>query len=969
MDESEELIQEFLIESGENLSRLDQEFVELEKSPSDRELLSSIFRTIHTIKGTCGFLGFSTLEAITHRAENILSELREGRRLLTPALTTLLLETVDVVKGILAHIEANGAEGSEEYEPLRARLQVAADETQAAAAPAAPEAASPPAPEPAKPAAPPAAPPAAAKAPRAAHEKPPKLAVGADVPMILPPPPAIPERAAEGAAAAQPPAAAETKPPEAKPAAAAETKPAAAAPAAPPQPPAAPPAPAQQAAAAPAPPQQAPAPAQQAPAPREPEPATAVARATLAESTIRVDISVLDSLMNLVGELVLARNQIIQFTTTQRDVAFTATSQRLNLITTELQAHIMKTRMQPIGVVWNKLPRVVRDLGQSFGKQIELQMEGAHTELDKTIIEAIKDPLTHIVRNSCDHGIGTPEERAAAGKPPKGTLALHAYHEGGQVIIEITDDGRGIDAQRLKEKAIQNGVLTPERADRLSEHELVNLIFLPGLSTAKKITKVSGRGVGMDVVRTNIEKIGGSIDLQSRLGRGTTIKIKIPLTLAIIPALVVVCRGQRFAIPQVNLVELVRLEEAAAEQKIESIQGAPVYRLRGKLLPLVYLDQILGLDRADHERRSVSNIIVLQADERTFGLVVDGVNDTAEIVVKPLSKLLKAVNCYAGATIMGDGAVALILDVMGLAQIGGVVGETKEQGISMHEHSGESAAERQALLVFRSGEADRLAVPLSAVNRLEEFPRNSIEQSGGSLVVQYRDRILPLVALANYGGGSGEESDRVQVIVFEHEGKQIGALVEEILDIVEEQITVRSPANRPGVLGSAVLGNRVTDLVDLRYLIESTDPDWFSATKKGALAGVRVMVAESSPFSRGVLRSYLETGGFEVVEASDADEVLQRLTRHKVDVLLTGFDLEGGRSFELLRRIREAPELRALPVVCLSDDPGGVESRLPGGYAFDECLSKFDQQAMLDSVGRLAGALRSGRGEPAVVSA
>ena len=374
-----------------------------------------------------------------------------------------------------------------------------------------------------------------------------------------------------------------------------------------------------------------------------------MARATLAESTIRVDISVLDNLMNLVGELVLARNQILQFTTTQRDVAFTATSQRLNLITTELQAHIMKTRMQPIGVVWNKLPRVVRDLGQSFGKQIELEMEGADTELDKTIIEAIKDPLTHIVRNSCDHGIETPEQRAAAGKPPKGTLSLRAYHEGGQVNIEITDDGGGIDAAAAQGKRpSRSGLLTPERAERLSEHELVNLIFLPGLSTAKQVTKVSGRGVGMDVVRTNIEKIGGSIDLQSRLGRGTTIKIKIPLTLAIIPALVVVCHGQRFAIPQVNLVELVRLEEGAAEQKIEFVQGAPVYRLRGKLLPLVYLDQILQLDRAGQQRRNVSNIIVVQADERTFGLVVDGVNDTAEIVVKPLSKLLKAIRLLRG---------------------------------------------------------------------------------------------------------------------------------------------------------------------------------------------------------------------------------------------------------------------------------------------------------------------------------
>jgi two-component system chemotaxis sensor kinase CheA len=955
MDESDELIQEFLIESGENLSRLDQEFVELEQRPTDRDLLSSIFRTIHTIKGTCGFLGFGNLEAITHRAENILSELREGHRSLNPSLTTLLLETVDVVKGILAHIETMGEESAETYEDLRLRLQAAAEEVDAPAKQAQPEAAGESAGEPTAAAI--AAAEATTKKPAAAKKAPKVAIAGFDVPLISAPPPAVPERAAE-----QAPGAPETAP--AAPANAASAQPAA--PAAAPTTPVAASAPAQ-AAAPPAPPQK----------PKPPASREAAAEAdsggaqrpSLAESTIRVDISVLDSLMNLVGELVLARNQIIQFTTTQRDAAFTATSQRLNLITTELQAHVMKTRMQPIGVVWSKFPRVVRDLGQSFSKQIELEMEGADTELDKTIIEAIKDPLTHIVRNSCDHGIETPEARAAAGKPPKGTLTLRAYHEGGQVNIEIIDDGNGIDAQRLKEKAVQSGVLTPERADRLSEHELINLIFLPGLSTAKQVTKVSGRGVGMDVVRTNIEKIGGSIDLQSRLGHGTTIKIKIPLTLAIIPALVVVCRNQRFAIPQVNLVELVRLDEGAGEQKIESIHGAPVYRLRGKLLPLVYLDKLLELGRATGERESVSTIIVLQADERTFGLVVDGVNDTAEIVVKPLSKLVKGTECYAGATIMGDGAVALILDVMGLAQLGGVIGESKEQVPGSHAHSDESAGERQAVLLFRSSGADRLAVPLAAVNRLEEFARNAIERSGGRLVVQYRDEILPLIALADdFSRTEGDDSERVQVIVFQHEGKRIGILVEEILDIVEEQITVRSRAGRPGILGSAVVGGQVTDFVDLHYLIESDDPQWFSHRPPEGFSGLRVMIAERSPFSRGLLRGYLEMAGVNVVEAADADEAFQRLTRQKVDVVVSGADLAGAAAFDLLRRLREAPELRALPVVCLSDDPSGVASQSASGHVFDECIEKFDQPAILASVGRLAKALRSRQAQAETVA-
>jgi two-component system chemotaxis sensor kinase CheA len=463
----------------------------------------------------------------------------------------------------------------------------------------------------------------------------------------------------------------------------------------------------------------------------------------------------------------------------------------------------------------------------------------------------------------------------------------------------------------------------------------------------------------MDVVRTNIEKIGGTIDLQSRLGRGTTIKIKIPLTLAIIPALVVVCHQQRFAIPQVNLVELVRLEEGTAEQPIEWIQGAPVYRLRGKLLPLVYLDRILQLDRGEQARHNVSNIIVVQADERTFGLVVDGVNDTAEIVVKPLSKLLKATECYAGATIMGDGAVALILDVMGVGQSSGVLGDTKEQVVSSHGESEATEGERQEVLLFRSGGASRLAVPLSAVNRLEEFRRSSVEESGGRLVVQYRDRILPLLSLAGYvpGGGAESESERIQVIVFQHDSKRIGIMVDEILDIVEEQIKVRGRTDQPGILGSAVVGGRVTDLVDLRYVIESAHHDWFSSQSDGA-AGARVMIADGSPMTRGLLRSYFEAAGFAVVEAGDAAEALRGLNRQRVDVLISSLDLPGKAAFELLRKIRESPELRAIPVVGLGDEPAEMGSE-PCEHRFDECVGKFDSEAMLASVGRLAGALRN----------
>ncbi len=402
-------------------------------------------------------------------------------------------------------------------------------------------------------------------------------------------------------------------------------------------------------------------------------------------------MGLLDKLMTLVGELVLARNQVMQFSNSQENTAFLGTVQRLNLLTTELQAGVMKTRMQPISNIWSKFPRVVRDLALACGKQARIEMEGQETELDKTIIEAIRDPLTHLVRNAIDHGIEAPAERLARGKTAEGRLALHALHEGGKVIIEITDDGGGIDPQRIRAKAIRAKLLTPEQADRLNDRELVNLIFLPGFSTADKVTQFSGRGVGMDVVRTNVEKIGGTVTLESRPGRGTTVKMKIPLTLAIIPALTITSAGDRYAIPQVSLLELVRLEGEQAERGLERIHGAPVYRLRGNLLPLVYLNRQLHPDatvpRRNGEVRAPAaqgeiTIVVLQADERQFGLVVDAIHDTEEIVVKPLQKQIKGIGIFAGATIMGDGKVALILDVLGLAQRANVISGVRERALS-----------------------------------------------------------------------------------------------------------------------------------------------------------------------------------------------------------------------------------------------------------------------------------------------
>lgn len=744
------IINEFLVESYENLDQLDRQLVELEQTPTEKSLLGGIFRTIHTIKGTCGFLGYSKLESIAHVGENLLSKLRDGVFLLNSDITSGLLAMVDAIRQILDSIESSRNEGDVDYtgliETLTRLNKGERGFAEPAAAPAAqPETSSEPTPEPVT---------VAEAKPETA------VAVVAEESVkVVEDKRAVEATSEEVAVHTGKEVRHETK-------------------------------------------------------------------ASVAESSIRVDVSLLDKLMNLVGELVLARNQILQYAPAERDVTFVASTQTLNLITSELQEAVMKTRMQPIGNIWDKFPRVVRDLSHSCGKQVSLEMEGKETELDKTLIEAIKDPLTHIVRNSVDHGIEMPDKRVQAGKSPEGRLILRAYHEGGQVNIEISDDGAGINPVKIKQKAIEKNLITQEQAARMSDRELVNLIFLPGFSTAEKVTNVSGRGVGMDVVRTNIEKIGGTVDLQGIPGTGTTLKIRIPLTLAIIPALTVNCGGGRYAIPQVSLLELVRLD-GDQQNKVEMINGTPVYRLRGYLLPLVYLDQELKVEKVS--RDDAINIVVLQADDRQFGLVVDGINDTEEIVVKPLGKQLRGVTAFAGATIMGDGKVALILDVMGLAQRAQVIKEGRSRSAIDQGKVKEISANRQALLILGVGEGSRMAIPLSLVARLEEFRLADIEKSGEQDMVQYRGEIMPLIYLNRiFGVGNPAVSrDPMHAVVYTSRGHSVGFVVDQILDIVEEDITVKRSTKHHGILGTVVVQGRVTDLVDVEGIIRNADQTFF----------------------------------------------------------------------------------------------------------------------------------------------
>jgi two-component system chemotaxis sensor kinase CheA len=548
-----------------------------------------------------------------------------------------------------------------------------------------------------------------------------------------------------------------------------------------------------------------------------------------APESIRVGVNLLDKLMTLVGELVLARNQLVQLTNALEDGRLQAVSERMSLIATELQEQVMKTRMQPIGNIWGQFPRTVRDVAVACGKEVEIEMEGKETELDKTIIEAIKDPLTHLVRNSVDHGIELPEARLQAGKDRVGRLILRAFHEGGQVNIAISDDGAGLNAERIRKKAIERALITPEQSARMTEREIFNLIFLPGFSTAEKVTNVSGRGVGMDVVKTNVEKIGGTVAVQSSLGQGTTIRVKIPLTLAIIPALFVTCGGDRYAIPQVNLLELVRIDADDAGNSVELVHGAPVYRLRGRLLPLLYLRRELNLapePGVSEERSAAVNIVVLQADGRQFGLVVDAINDTEEIVVKPLRKQLTTVKTFAGSSIMGDGKVALILDVLGLAQRGGVIGEMR--GRALAEKSSDSvaaAAVKQTFLLFAGPGDSRMAIP---------FPVAQVEMSGREWVTQYRGQILPLIRLnvvleerrnklRVLQALPEVDSGPIQVLVLNHGGRSFGLVVERILDIVEDLADVRLKATRAAVLYTVVIDGRVTELLDIPAILRRAD--------------------------------------------------------------------------------------------------------------------------------------------------
>ena len=902
----DDLLREFLTETSESLDTVDNQLVRFEQEPNNAKILDNIFRLVHTIKGTCGFLGLPRLEALAHAAETLMGKFRDGMPV-TGEAVTLILTTIDRIKDLLGQLEATEAEpeGADRdlIDELEAMVErgMAAMAAGAAAAPAAP----------------------AAK----------KETQGTLIDQTLERPLRPGEVSLDELERAFRETAIEVP--------AAHEKPAA---------------PVAQAAAAPQPAEKPAAPAAKTEAvavKKDAKPArkAAAADGEMAESdkvanqSIRVNVDTLEHLMTMVSELVLTRNQLLEIARRNEDTEFKVPLQRLSNVTAELQEGVMKTRMQPIGNAWQKLPRIVRDLSSELGKQIELEMHGADTELDRQVLDLIKDPLTHMVRNSADHGLETPAERLAAGKGEQGTIRLSAYHEGGHIIICIADNGRGLNTEKIKAKALSSGLVTEAELEKMSEAQIHKFIFAPGFSTAAAITSVSGRGVGMDVVRTNIDQIGGTIDIKSVAGEGSSVTIKIPLTLAIVSALIVEAAGDRFAIPQLSVVELVRAR-ANSEHRIERIKDTAVLRLRNKLLPLIHLKKLLKIDDGAASDPENGFIVVTQVGSQTFGIVVDGVFHTEEIVVKPMSTKLRHIDMFSGNTILGDGAVIMIIDPNGIAKALGAAGSSAhdmaDDNSAHHIGSGEQTT---SLLVFRAGSSQPKAVPLGLVTRLEELPADKIEFSNGRYMVQYREQLMPLVSME---GVTIATQGTQPILVFADDGRSMGLVVDEIIDIVEERLNIEVGGSASGILGSAVIKGQATEVIDVGHFLPMAFADWFTRKEmKPSMHSQSVLLVDDSAFFRNMLAPVLKAAGYRVRTAPTAQEGLAALRAQSFDVVLTDIEMPDMNGFEFAEVIRSDSNLGSMPIIGLSAlvSPAAIERGRQAG--FHDYVAKFDRPGLI----------------------
>jgi two-component system chemotaxis sensor kinase CheA len=839
----DELLAEFLTECLEGMATLDAELLELERERAP-DRIGGIFRIVHTLKGTCGFLGLSRLEKVAHAAEDVLGRLRDGRLEAGDEVVAVVFAAVDRLRLILDGLAATHTEPEGDDSELLGRLR-AVLESGSGASPSAGE------------------PPVAAGRRPEPHPSSEPIAASSTLPM-----------AAESRAAA------------------------------------------------------------------EPDPAR----------TLRVRLDLLEQLMNLVGELVLTRNQLLQATRESDAAEIKAPLQKLNQITCELQEGVMRTRMQPISTAWAKLPRLMRDLSLELGKQIELEMYGGETELDRQILEMIRDPLTHMIRNSADHGLETPDVRRAAGKPATGRVRLGAMHEGGHIIIQIADDGRGLNTDAIRVKALASGLASAQELASLSAEQVQRFIFRPGFSTAAAVSNLSGRGVGLDVVCSNIERIGGTIELVSDYGRGTTFFIKIPLTLAIVSVLIVGAGGQRFGIPQLNIVELVRAGEGA-DHRIESIDGALILRLRDRLLPLLSLATELGLQAEPPRPGQLAYVVVLRAAGRCIGLLVDRVFDTEEIVIKPLAPVLRSVRRFSGSTILGDGRVIMILDPNVLL----AASEVACRDAVAAEDEEALTSEMTSLLVFRAGSATPKAVPLALVTRLEDVAAEAIEHSAGRSVVQYRGQLMPIVDV--HGAPVALESGRRPVLFFTDSGRHMGLMVDEIIDITEADVVLELGGDGGSSFGSAIIRGRSTDLLDVAHFVNRIFGGWFIerdkpfATKVSHPEGQRVLLVDDSPFFRNLLKPILECHGYQVTPAGSADQALQLRGRGETfDLIVSDIEMPGMNGFDFAAACRQGGLWQHTPLIALSSHTTPEDLARGRRVGFTNHVGKLDRAALLDAL-------------------
>jgi two-component system chemotaxis sensor kinase CheA len=863
----DDLLAEFLTETNESLAELDLALVKLEQTPDDKGTLSLIFRLVHTIKGTCGFLGLPRLEHVAHAAENVLGRVRDGELAVSTGVITIVLSALDQIKSIVASLGATGVEpAGNDLGLIEALNRVAAGE--APPAPAAPAAAQ-----------------DAGFPPQAGAEPNPE------------------------------------QPPDAHPA------------------------------------------DMHAPEPQAAD--TPVSDGVAAPQTIRVSVEVLEELMTLVGELVLTRNQLLQISRNQGNTAFSPPLERLSHITSDLQDGVMKTRMQPIGNAWNKLPRLVRELAKDTGKKITLDMQGQDTELDRQILELMRDPLTHMVRNSADHGLEMPDVRRAAGKSETGRITLSACHEGGHILIEVADDGRGLDVARIRAKVLSQGLATESELAAMSEAQIRHFIFRAGFSTAAAVTSISGRGVGMDVVRSNIERIGGAIELTSTLGKGTCFTIKIPLTLAIVSALIVQACGERFAIPQISVMELVRVGDAAdtigdagaesgsSNLAIEYIGPTAILRLRDRLLPLVSLGALLQMEGADSGGRvpAAATVVVTAVGSGLLGIVVEEVFDTEEIVVKPVAPILRHVTMFSGNTILGDGSVIMILDPNGVARSAGVSASRETRDVQEHVSTGARSDEQMSLLLFRAGgEANLRAVPLSLVARLEDIPRDRIEASSAGFVTQYRGKLMPLVAVEG-AGPPAEVDDTQPILVFAEGGRSMGLMVDAIVDVVHDRLRVELGSSTPGLLGTAVIAGQAADVLDTAFWLNRAWKDWLDDQPAPTAQKRRLLLVEDSDFFRHLLVPCLDTAGYDVTSAASAEEALKlREAGLAFDAIVSDIEMPGMDGLDFARRVRSGGIWADLPMIALTGKTSHADVERGRAAGFTDYVAKSASAELLASL-------------------